>query len=76
MIIERITEAIQDSMVLETKAINQEVATQNYNPRFNKPNYQQQNTSFNNYGNRFTQSHEQTFPQQNTYRNNEPNPEQ
>ena len=28
MIIERITEAIQDSMVLETKAINQEVATQ------------------------------------------------
>ena len=28
MIIERITEAIQDSMVLEAKAINQEVATQ------------------------------------------------
>ena len=28
MITERITEAIQDSMVLETKAINQEVATQ------------------------------------------------
>ena len=28
MIIERITEAIQDSMVLETNAINQEVATQ------------------------------------------------
>ena len=28
MIIERITEAIQDSMVLETKAINQEAATQ------------------------------------------------
>ena len=28
MIIERITEAIQDSMVLETRAINQEVATQ------------------------------------------------
>ena len=28
MIIERITEAIQDSMVLETKNINQEVATQ------------------------------------------------
>ena len=28
MIIERITEAIQDSMVRETKAINQEVATQ------------------------------------------------
>ena len=47
----------------------------NYNPRFNRPNYQQQNTSFNDYGNRFTQSYE-TFPQQNTYRNNEPNPEQ
>ena len=28
MIIEQITEAIQDSMVLETKAINHEVATQ------------------------------------------------
>ena len=28
MIIERITEAKQDSMVIETKAINQEVATQ------------------------------------------------
>ena len=28
MVIERITEAIQDSMVLETKAINQELATQ------------------------------------------------
>ena len=28
MIIERKTEAIQDSMVLETKAINQEMATQ------------------------------------------------
>ena len=25
----------------------------NYNPRFNKPNFQQQNTSFSNYGNRF-----------------------
>ena len=43
----------------------------NYNPRFNKPNYQQQNTSFSSYGNRFTQPYEQTFPQQNTYRNNE-----
>ena len=47
-----------------------------YNPRFNKPNYQQQNTSFSSYGNRFTQPYEQTFPQQNTYRNNEPNLEQ
>ena len=34
----------------------------NYNPRFNKPNYQQQNTSFSSYGNRFTQPYEQTFP--------------
>ena len=48
----------------------------NYNPRFNKPNYQQQNTSFSSFGNRFTQPYEQTFPQQNTYRNNEPNLEQ
>ena len=48
----------------------------NYNPRFSKPNYQQQNTSFSSYGNRFTQPYEQTFPQQNTYRNNEPNLEQ
>ena len=45
----------------------------NYNPRYNKPNYQKQNTSFNIYGNRFTQPYEQTFPQQNTYRNNEQN---
>ena len=48
----------------------------NYIPRFNNPNFQQQNTSFSNYGNRFTQPYEQTFPQQNTYRNNEPNLEQ
>ena len=48
----------------------------NYNPRFNKPNYQQQNTSFSSYGNRFTQPYEQTLPQQNTYRKNEPNLEQ
>ena len=45
----------------------------NYNPRFNKPNYQPQNTSFSSYGNRFTQPYEQTFPQQNTYRYNELN---
>ena len=48
----------------------------NYNPRFNKPNYQQQNTFFSSYGNRFTQPYEQTFHQQKTYRNNEPNLEQ
>ena len=48
----------------------------NYNPRFNKPNFQQQNTSFSSYGNRFTQPYEQRFPQQNTHRNNEPNLEQ
>ena len=48
----------------------------NYIPGFNKPNYQQQNTSFSSYGNRFIQPYEQTFPQQNTYRNNEPNLEQ
>ena len=46
------------------------------NPRLNKPNYQQQNTSFSSDGNRFTQPYEQTFPQQNTYRNNGPNLEQ
>ena len=49
MIIEKITETIQDSMVPETKANNQEVANQTI-IRFNKPNYQQQNTSFNSYG--------------------------
>ena len=63
-------------MVLESKAINQEVGYSNYNPRFNKPNYQQQNASFSSCGNRFTQPYEQSFPQQNTYRNDEPNLEQ
>ena len=48
----------------------------NYNPRFIEPNFQQQNLSFSNYGNRFTQPYEQTLPQQNTYRKNEPNLEQ
>ena len=48
----------------------------NYNHRFNKPNYQQQNTFFSSYGNRFTQPYDQIFPQQNTYRNIEPNIEQ
>ena len=48
----------------------------NYNSRFNKPNFRQQNTLFSNYGNRFTQPYEQAFPQQNTYRNNKPDPEQ
>ena len=48
----------------------------NYNPRFNKSNFQQQKTSFSKYGNRFTQPYEQIFLKQNTYRNNEPNLEQ
>ena len=47
MIIERITEPIQDSIVLETKVISQEVVI----PGFNKRNYQQPNTSFSKYGN-------------------------
>ena len=52
------------------------VGYSNYNPEFNKPNYQPQNTSSSNYGNRSTQPYEQTFPQKNTYRNNETNLEQ
>ena len=63
-------------MVLETKGYQPRGGYSNYNPRFNKPNYQQQNTSFSNYGNRLPQPYEQTFPQQNIYRNNEPNLEQ
>ena len=48
----------------------------NFNPRFNKPKYQQQKTSFSKLFNRFTQSYEHTFPQKNTYRNTEPSLEQ
>ena len=75
MIIEGITDAIQDSMVLETKAINQEVATQTIDLGSTSQIFNN-NTYFSNYGKRFIQPYEQTFPQQNTYRNNEPNLEQ
>ena len=76
MIIERITKPIQVSVVLETKAINQEMATQTVILGSTSPTIDNKNTSFSNYGNGFTQPYEQTFPQQNTYRNNEPNLEQ
>ena len=63
-------------MVLETKAINQEVATQTIILGSTSLTINNKILFFSSYGNRFTQPYEQTFPQQNTYRNNEPNLEQ
>ena len=60
MIIERITEATQISMVLQDQGYQTRGGYSNYNPRFNKPNYHQKKTSFKNYDNRFTQHYEQT----------------
>ena len=55
MTIEGITEAMQDSMVLETKAINKEVVFQTIILVSTSLTINNKNKSLSNYGNRFNQ---------------------